>query len=190
MIAANTLVGQALSIGFSVGVMIATRFGFGVHCYEFDRKNEGNFFKVGPATSDGVSKQADFVSFKMQAVLYALYSVLIFFVKAAILLMYIRIFDASRFVKYSVWSLFFPLAAFSICSFFLSIFPCRPVRKFWTPRLEGHCINTGILGWISAIVSIFTDLAIFILPLPQVWKMRLPLRQRLQVIAVLGTGLV
>ena len=126
----------------------------------------------------------------MQAVLYSTYSVLIFFVKAAILLMYIRIFDASRFIKYSVWSLFIPLAGFSVSSFFLSIFPCQPVRKFWTPGLPGKCINTGQLGLVSAIISIVTDIAIFVVPLRQVWKMRLPLRQRLQVIAVLGTGLV
>lgn len=165
------IIAMFLSIGFSVAVMIATRFGFGIHCWEFDKKHEGNYFR-------------------MQAVLYSTYSVLIFFVKAAILLMYIRIFDASRFIKYSVWSLFIPLAAFSVSSFFLSIFPCRPVRKFWTPGLPGKCIDTGILGSVSAIISIFTDIAIFVVPLRQVWKMRLPLRQRLQVIAVLGTGLV
>ena len=119
----------------------------------------------------------------------SLYAVAIFIVKAAILFLYIRIFDSSRTVKYTAWALFLFMFGHAIASFFLSIFPCRPVRAYWTSE-PSTCINTFVLGYISAVISIVTDIAIFVLPLPQIWRMRLPLRVRLQVIAVLATGLL
>ena len=119
----------------------------------------------------------------------SIYTVAIFVVKAAILLLYIRIFDSSRSVKYTAWSLFIFMFGYAIASFFMSIFPCRPVRAYWTSE-PSSCINTFVLGYITAVISIVTDIVIFVLPLPQIWRMRLPLRVRLQVIAVLATGLL
>jgi hypothetical protein len=64
------------------------------------------------------------------------------------------------------------------------------VHALWTPSVRGKCLDATVLGAVSAIITIFTDVAIFVLPLRSIWRMRLPARQRVQVIAVLATGLV
>ncbi|KAI9882143.1 MAG: hypothetical protein M1823_006113 [Watsoniomyces obsoletus] len=165
----TVIISMILSIGFSITSVIASRRGWGIHCWDFE-------------------KSLKMAYLQSEIALTSQYHVLIFFVKASILLLYIRIFDSSRFVKYSVWALFVPLAGFTIPSFFLSIFACRPVYAYWRGG-PAKCVNTLVLGYVGAVVSIFTDIAIFVLPLPSIWRMHLPLRQRLQVIAVLATGL-
>lgn len=120
----------------------------------------------------------------------ATYLVAIFLVKASILLFYIRIFDSSRLVLYSAWILFGVLAVFTLPAILLAIFACNPVQSYWRPEIKGKCIDSVFIGVISVGVSIITDVLIFVLPLRQIWKLHLPLRQRIQVIASLGAGLL
>lgn len=119
------------------------------------------------------------------------YLAAIFFVKASILFLYIRIFGgSSRLVLYSAWALFWLLVIFSICAVFLAIFACNPVASYWRPDIQGKCLDSVTIGIISVGVSIVTDILIFILPLRQIWKLHLPARQKIGVIGVLATGLV
>ncbi|KAI9777367.1 MAG: hypothetical protein M1816_004736 [Peltula sp. TS41687] len=167
-----SIIAMALAIMFAVVVMIATRYGWGIHCWDFDRSMRPAYLK-------------------MEISIVTVYLATIYFVKISILFLYIRIFGgSSRLVLYSAWALFGLLTISTICLIFLAIFACNPVASYWHPDMHGKCLNSITIGIISIGVSIVTDILIFILPLRQIWKLHLPVRQKIGVIGVLATGLL
>lgn len=107
--------------------------------------------------------------------------------KLSILLMYYRIF---RFPYFKTWA--YIIGAFIIlwviCITFLFIFICVPVQKLWYPDLPGRCINQ-VSTWIAnAVSTIATDVAILILPIPQVWKLQLRISEKIAVLIAFSLG--
>lgn len=64
---------------------------------------------------------------------------------------------------------------------------CLPLRALLDPRVHGRCGNACVMSMIVSSVWIATDLAILFMPLPLVWKLHLPVRDR---IALGGSFLV
>jgi hypothetical protein len=92
--------------------------------------------------------------------------------KLGILLMYYRIFHFPYF-KTMAYVIGAFIIAWVITITFLFIFICVPVEKLWYPDLPGHCIDQ-VGTWIAnAACTILSDIAILILPIPQVWKLHL-----------------
>ncbi|KAF6808830.1 integral membrane protein [Colletotrichum sojae] len=107
--------------------------------------------------------------------------------KLSLLLMYYRIFHIPFFKKmtYAIGAFVF---AWVICITFLFIFICVPVEKLWYPDLPGHCINQ-VATWIAnAASTLFTDLLILILPLPQIWKLQLQKAEKIALTFAFGLG--
>ena len=66
---------------------------------------------------------------------------------------------------------------------------CTPVAFFWDRSIEGgHCINFTALWFSFSIFSIVTDLAIFVLPIPVLWNLQLPRKQKMGLIAAFAFG--
>lgn len=107
--------------------------------------------------------------------------------KLSLLLMYYRIFHIPFFKKmaYGLGGL---IVAWVICITFLFIFICVPVQKLWYQDLPGHCINQ-VGTWIAnAASTIFTDLAILFLPIPQVWKLNLGKPEKIAITLAFSLG--
>lgn len=107
--------------------------------------------------------------------------------KLGILLMYYRIF---RFPYFKTWA--YVIGTFVIlwviCITFLFIFICVPVQKIWNPQIPGRCINQ-VSTWIAnAVSTIATDVAILLLPLPQVWKLQLRTSEKIAVSIAFSLG--
>ncbi|CAN8100555.1 unnamed protein product [Discula destructiva] len=109
--------------------------------------------------------------------------------KLAILLMYYRIFDVSRAAKAALVALGAFVVVWSCLSSFLFIFTCAPVQKLWIPDTPGHCIDQ-VGRWIAnAASTIFTDLAIIILPIPQLLRLTLSRTEKFWVTLLVAQGL-
>ncbi|KAK2041702.1 integral membrane protein [Colletotrichum somersetense] len=107
--------------------------------------------------------------------------------KLSLMLMYYRIFHIP-FFKRMTWFVIAFVFAWVICITFLFIFICVPVEKLWYPDLPGHCINQ-VATWIAnAASTIFTDLLILLLPLPQVWKLQLQKAEKIALTFAFGLG--
>lgn len=107
--------------------------------------------------------------------------------KMSLLLMYYRIFHVPYFKKMA-WAVGGFVMAWVICITFLFIFICVPVQKLWYPQLPGHCINQ-VGTWIAnASSTIFTDLAILILPIPQIWNLQLRTAEKMGLTFAFGLG--
>jgi hypothetical protein len=111
--------------------------------------------------------------------------------KLSILLMYYRIFNFPYFKKMAyiigtfviawyveLWCISPPYCSETdncrvITVTFMFIFICVPVEKLWYPDTPGYC-NNQVATWVAnAASTILTDIAILVLPIPQVWKLQL-----------------
>jgi hypothetical protein len=71
----------------------------------------------------------------------------------------------------------------------VSIFTCHPIPAFWDQTITpDYCIPNLPQWYINAAGNIATDLVIFALPIPVLWKLQLPRGQRLSLVAVFGLG--
>ncbi|PYI36778.1 hypothetical protein BP00DRAFT_385678 [Aspergillus indologenus CBS 114.80] len=69
---------------------------------------------------------------------------------------------------------------------------CRPAEKIWRPETPGNCFSLGfqlVLGISQAAFNAFADLALAIFPIAVFWHVRLPLKIKLGVLAVMGAGI-
>ncbi|KAJ9227202.1 hypothetical protein DTO027B5_791 [Paecilomyces variotii] len=86
----------------------------------------------------------------------------------------------------------FVVAAMCITFVCMTIFQCNPVRAFWDlePSYPYHCLNGNNDVFAASVVNIFTDLLCTVLPMPLIWRLKLPVRQRMAVISIFGVGIV
>ena len=66
---------------------------------------------------------------------------------------------------------------------------CVPLQAVWDPRIKGKCFQHQIVMWyVNAIAHIVFDFAIIVMPLPIVWRLQLPLGQKLLLSGIFGLG--
>ncbi|KAL5342923.1 hypothetical protein BJX70DRAFT_239945 [Aspergillus crustosus] len=73
-----------------------------------------------------------------------------------------------------------------------SLLHCQPIHAYWDlePQYPHHCLNDGAIVFSASTINIFTDVLVTILPMPLIWKLQLPVRQRLAVISIFGLGIM
>ncbi|KAL3488272.1 hypothetical protein BJX62DRAFT_180806 [Aspergillus germanicus] len=73
-----------------------------------------------------------------------------------------------------------------------SIFQCLPIHAYWDlePQYSYHCLNDGAIVFSASVINIFTDVLVTILPMPLIWNLKLPTRQRVAVISIFALGIV
>ncbi len=67
---------------------------------------------------------------------------------------------------------------------------CRPARKMWYPFLEGECLSTTHFLIASSVPNIIQDALVLVLPAREVWRLRVPIRQKLAIDGVFFLGAV
>ncbi|EAW24072.1 uncharacterized protein NFIA_036440 [Aspergillus fischeri NRRL 181] len=93
------------------------------------------------------------------------------------------------------WCLIGGMAFVSLsCALFLlfSIFQCNPIHAYWdlAPTYPYKCLNDGAIVFSASVINIFTDFLVTVLPMPLIWNLKLPTRQRIAVISIFGLGIV
>lgn len=113
-----------------------------------------------------------------------LYTITRFFVRASIILFYMRVFPASpgnklgRAVQYTMIFNF----VYNFSFLFAVIFQCTPISDFWMQwegADHGHCGNANILAWVAAATGIVFDLWLLALPFSQLWSLNLHWKKKL-----------
>lgn len=68
----------------------------------------------------------------------------------------------------------------------------RPLSAFWTPlaTYPHTCINEGVFMFSFSIITIILDFLILLLPLPVVWSLQLPKKQRIAVASLFFLGVI
>lgn len=67
---------------------------------------------------------------------------------------------------------------------------CIPREKLWKPEVQGHCIssNGSLIG--SSSLNVVSDVTILLLPLSVILRLQLPLKSKLILSTVFGTGVL
>lgn len=162
-------------IGYTVCCLLGTKAGAGVHMWNLQLRE---FFEL----------------LYWVNIVSIVYSFFVFVVKLSILLQYSRIFNPARkrdlptFVAFQI-CIWIMLLFYLVACFFV-IFECSPREKIWN-KLEttGYCYNGDVRDKASGIFSVLSDFAIFILPMPSIWKLQMPLRKKLLTSIVFAVGL-
>lgn len=117
------------------------------------------------------------------------YSLTITCVKISVLLLYRRVFTTASFRKVSVVVGIACLLWF-IIELFINIFQCRPFKAAFEPPLlfTGHCIDLQSFYLGVTIANLGLDVVILYLPLHMVWKLKLPIKQRLTLSGIFLLG--
>ncbi|KAK4195440.1 hypothetical protein QBC40DRAFT_20253 [Triangularia verruculosa] len=107
-----------------------------------------------------------------------------FFIRASIILFYLRVFPAlsdSKLRRVIVWTGVFNVV-YNIAFFFAALFQCTPVSAFWT-AWEGvgnnQCVNLNALAWSAAATGIAFDIWLLALPFPQLLSLNLHWKKKL-----------
>lgn len=69
---------------------------------------------------------------------------------------------------------------------------CKPVSFYWTQfagNTDGHCpLNTGLFFVVMAIINLFIDFFILILPIPSILALQMSLRKKAGVCGIMLLG--
>lgn len=117
------------------------------------------------------------------------YKAAINLVKCCILLLYLRLFQVVRWFRLSCWALLTIVAMYCAASILVTIFQCSPLIRAFDKATPGVCINTAKFWFANAGFSIATDIIILTLPIPLVWKLEVPITQRLALVGVFTMGI-
>ena len=90
------------------------------------------------------------------------------------------------------WAIIVALVVcYSFAGLFFSIFSCSPVRRVWDLTIRGRCADILVLTAFFAThgaFNTFTDFCIFALPMPFLWKLQLPKRQKIFLCFIFALG--
>ncbi|CAK7219820.1 hypothetical protein SBRCBS47491_003980 [Sporothrix bragantina] len=109
--------------------------------------------------------------------------------KASFAVLYLRILQGRRLAMLNKFLIVFLLCQ-AIEETLVVVLQCRPIAKAWDVTIDGHCIRLVPLWWCTFVFNLFTDLTLFIQPIPTMWHLQLPVTKRIGVIAMLSLGLL
>lgn len=107
---------------------------------------------------------------------------------------YLRIFVPNRksnlplFI--AIHSLVWVITIFYLFATFFAIFECSPREKIWITEMDGKCFNQNEAYQSSGLFNVISDFVILVLPWASIWKLKLPLKKKLLIIAMFATGVL
>ena len=117
-----------------------------------------------------------------------LYNPAIACVKFSVLPLYRRIFPSRRFriILYVIGAIVF---LYSWIIVFAAIFQCKPIHAVWDPSVKGaKCFPFNTMVVVFAILNAVTDVTTMLIPLPLLWRLHMPSRQKLQLMIPFVAG--
>jgi hypothetical protein len=119
-----------------------------------------------------------------------MYKIQISLAKISVVLFLLRIFQTPMF-RYVAYGLIGINAAIGITWAFVDSFRCLPVHLTWNGWMNeetGQCINFINSILVNCLVNIFVDALTIVLPVWEVSKLQMPLRQKITVALMFIVG--
>ncbi|KAI0380262.1 integral membrane protein [Hypomontagnella monticulosa] len=111
------------------------------------------------------------------------------FSKLSILFFYNRVFATKEFRR---WSNGLIAIVVCYCITFLAVYMtnCRPIDQLWNPVPWGSCREMSISDFATLGTNITLDIAVIILPMPVLWNLQMPLRNKISVSVMFSIGFI
>ncbi|KAH7161852.1 hypothetical protein EDB81DRAFT_353670 [Dactylonectria macrodidyma] len=109
-------------------------------------------------------------------------------VKLTLLLQYYRLMSVSN-MRTVFLAAIVIICLWAVSQIFIMLLSCIPLQATWDPRVHGKCgPNVLTLWYFNGVFNIVSDVAIFILPLPVIYKLQLPRSHKLCLVAIFCLG--
>ena len=119
-----------------------------------------------------------------------LYNPVIFFTKASILILYLRVFNPVRRTLIILHIVLWTNLAFYSTASFVEAFQCLPVQLAWLPLGPGYCINQKAAQTTSAVINTCSDVIILVVPIANVWSLQLHKKGKLGILTIFSFGIL
>lgn len=109
--------------------------------------------------------------------------------KGALCLFYARL-NPNQIFQAGVWSTMFVIVGAYTAIFFSLLFACRPIAASWDPLLlpTAECINQGGIYIATAVIGITTDVLLIAIPVPTIWGLQMPMKQKVGLTIMFAVG--
>ncbi|KAK1999429.1 hypothetical protein LX36DRAFT_574289 [Colletotrichum falcatum] len=115
------------------------------------------------------------------------YNIAILCIKLSFLCQYYRVMVVPRLRKIYAVALLI-VGAWSTSQLFISALQCLPVSGFWDKSVDAKCIPHQPQWYVNAAGNIITDVAVFALPMPIFWHLRLQRKQKILLMGIFSLG--
>jgi len=174
----------SLILSWTMTALIAAAVAYGIGTYPSSTTNSTNNSTTTPST---IQKTLSLITILIVTT-NNLWALTVSVTKASILMQYLRIFSspALRRTCFVLLAALLPAVLWAVLGGTLL---CRPVRKLWDPTVEGGGCMSAEKYWLSvAGLDIGLDVLVLVLPLPGIWGLRLPRRQKVALMVVFLLG--
>jgi hypothetical protein len=111
--------------------------------------------------------------------------------KVSVLLLFLDVFIVS-WVRRATYVLMALTIAVALWTNISNVFFCRPISEFWAfdalDDPDRHCFKTPEKTYIDGSLNLVLDFGLLLLPLPLIWHMTLPRRQKAWLYSLFGLG--
>ena len=83
--------------------------------------------------------------------------------------------------------------AFTFTSILVTLLQCTPIHYGWdrfSRPMQGHCVNLKAEVLATSVLNTLGDVALLILPIPTLWNLQMPLKQRLGLVVMFLLGIL
>ena len=104
------------------------------------------------------------------------YPIAITTIKTSILLFYLRLFGASKGLRYVLYITETIVLSWCLAATFSVVFKCKPIRAAWAfdpNELSEKCINSNAYLIATSVINVILDFWILALPLSIVWALQM-----------------
>jgi hypothetical protein len=112
--------------------------------------------------------------------------------KVSLLCFLLRIFP-TRYLKIGCYIGMAGSVLYGLVFLSITIFQCTPVSmawENWDGLHAGECRNIHLQGWLSAGFNLILDIYILLLPLPEVWKLKMNVMKKMMLLFMFSLGIL
>lgn len=110
--------------------------------------------------------------------------------KISLLAFYLQLNPEPKFQKRTRWMIWI-CAVSALANLLADIFQCWPVNKGWDGvRIHGTCDNLSTFYKCIIAINVLLEVVIFVMPMPMLWKLHLPIQQRIALMCTFGVGIL
>ena len=83
--------------------------------------------------------------------------------------------------------------AFTVASILALLFQCTPINYAWDRfygPMKGHCVHAKAEVLAASSLNTLGDIALLILPIPTLWKLQMPMKQKLGLVFMFLLGIL
>jgi hypothetical protein len=118
------------------------------------------------------------------------------FVKVAILIQYLRLFEQHQFARKLTWAMLAIVSLWGVAYICLALFSCSPIEKNWNYTMPGHCVGWGTKdpehffpSWVAHnATNLALDILILCLPVPFFRQLTMHGKTRLGLVSLFIMG--